>query len=370
MAGTFCGTGLGGQSGKWTAISGPNIPFISNPNFYRTTVSGLVQGVYVFAYDVTGPCITGSDTVSFVVPPPVGMLSPVTATSLYFCDRPTSAVLSGVRPIFVNDTCRWRQIFGPSVATINPINSPSTTVSNLIAKGGNLYVFRYYMANPFTGCRDSVQATITYIDTPFIQASLDRMLPCDQDSVNITYNDTGGRTYLHTLLSGPYPNLIRTQYSKMVNFSNMLYPGNYIFRISRQSGTGAGCVNSDDDVRVIVSKIPSFANAGSDQLINCDNDTTEIAGNIPTVGFGQWSQMLGPNQSDIKDSSDNVTTVSQLIAGQYQYRWLISGGPACTPRQDDVTVFVSDSLPAYVNAGPDRTLCYGNPIQMHLDGGG
>ncbi len=365
VTGTFCGVGLGGQSGNWSVLRGPNMPSISNPNYYTTSVTGLIAGTYTLIYDVSGPCLNGRDSVRIIVPPPLGLLSPVIASNITLCDRPTTVVITGSTPRYVNDTCRWVQVSGPSAVTINPKNSPSATVSNLIAKGGNVYSFRYYMENAVTGCRNNVSVTISYIDTPYIMAFKDRVLSCDQDSVFLPFVDTGGISYQHTLLSGPFNGVLSRQFNKYVNFYNMQLSGLYTFNVSRQSGNGAGCVNANDEVNVIVSRTPSYSNAGSDQILYCGTDSTEIVGSIPAAGFGTWSQLSGPDLSLIDDSSNNLTKVSKLVAGKYKFRWIINGGQACQPRQDDVNVYISDSVPKYVNAGMDRTICYGGSIRLN-----
>lgn len=51
-------------SGQWTQVSGPGIATIATPNAATTAISGLVPGVYVFAWTISnGPCPASTDNV-------------------------------------------------------------------------------------------------------------------------------------------------------------------------------------------------------------------------------------------------------------------------------------------------------------------
>ncbi len=368
LYGSFAGKGLGGQSGSWNILSGPNMPSLTNTNSDSAYASGLIQGIYFFEYVVLGPCANGRDTLKVTVPPPLGALSPSGGFSIFICDRPTSYVLNGSPPIYINDTCRWSQISGPSTVTFNPINSASTTVSGLRGRALDVYQFSYLMANPVTGCVQSSLVTLSYIDTPTIAAFSDRILPCNQDTAFIRFNDTGGRTTTVTQMSGPSSTFNNTFYtdtlSRYFGISDLNRSGVYTYRIQRSSGVGQGCTNVEAYVKVIVSRQPGTANAGSSQRLNCNVDTTELAGNIPSEGIGNWYQNYGPNQSQIDDTTNNITAVRNLIAGRYQYRWFINGGQSCNPTQDDVTVFVADTIPVAAAGGADQTICFQSKLYL------
>ncbi len=362
LYGSFAGKGVGGQSGSWNILSGPNMPSLSNTNSDSAYASGLIQGVYFFEYVVSGPCANGRDTLKVTVPPPLGALSPSGGFALFLCDRPTSYVLNGAPPIYINDSCRWSQISGPTAVTFNPTNTASTTVSGLSGKARDVYQFSYLMSNPVTGCIQNNLVSLTYVDTPTISAFSDRILPCNQDTAIIRYNDTGGRTTTVFQMSGPSSTigngLFIDSISKFIRLSDLNQSGLYTYRIRRSAGVGQACTNVETFINVIVSRQPGTANAGSSQRLNCNVDTTELAGNIPTEGSGNWYQNYGPSVSQIDDTTNNITAVRNLIAGRYQYRWIINGGQACNPTQDDVTVFVADSVPVAAAGGADQTICF------------
>lgn len=81
LSGSAIGLASCGQSGQWSVVGGPNIPTFSSPTTSSTSVSNLIEGTYVFRYEVSGPCASGSDLVQVTVPKPVGPSTPASATA-------------------------------------------------------------------------------------------------------------------------------------------------------------------------------------------------------------------------------------------------------------------------------------------------
>ncbi len=53
-------------TGTWTLESGPNIPVITSPNSPTSTVTGMVDGAYVFMWSITnGVCVVSFSTVTY-----------------------------------------------------------------------------------------------------------------------------------------------------------------------------------------------------------------------------------------------------------------------------------------------------------------
>lgn len=75
LAGSFDGNNIDGQTGLWTVVSGPSIPVIGNPSAHNSSLSGLVEGTYILRWTVSGPCASGTATVTINVPPPAGSVS-------------------------------------------------------------------------------------------------------------------------------------------------------------------------------------------------------------------------------------------------------------------------------------------------------
>ncbi|HEY8660566.1 MAG TPA: T9SS type A sorting domain-containing protein, partial [Hanamia sp.] len=132
------------SSYNWTKFSGPSAGTITNANAAATTVTGLVQGVYVFQLKVTdnnGATATSTMQVTVnaalvinIAPvanagPDVTVSSPVTSVNLYGSATDADGTISGYQ---------WRQISGPGGSVISSPSSAATAVNNLT---GGTYEF-------------------------------------------------------------------------------------------------------------------------------------------------------------------------------------------------------------------------------------
>ena len=117
-------------------------------------------------------------------------------------------------------------------------------------------------------------------------------------------------------------------------------PGVYIFQ---WEVSNAECSGSDL-VRIDNYPEPTVANAGAD-FDNC-GFTAQLNGNTATSGLGEWtviSTPMGAPTPNIQNPILPNTQVTNLIVGDYTFRWTISSGPICTPTQDDVVVTVIEN---------------------------
>ena len=139
---TGAGSGTNGatiSSYAWTKISGPAGESIVNPNAAATSVTGLVQGVYVFNLLVTdNHGLSTSSTVNItVVAAPVAIAGPPQTINS------TSTVLDAAASYSPNGSITaysWTQVSGPAAATIVNANSPTPLVSNMVL--GSSYAFQ------------------------------------------------------------------------------------------------------------------------------------------------------------------------------------------------------------------------------------
>lgn len=123
----------------WTNISGPNTPTITTATTVNTTVTGLVQGTYVFQLAVNGGS-SGSliDQVTVVVNPP----APPTANAGpdQILTAPTStATLNGTGSTGTITSYLWTNVSGPNTPTITSNATSITGVTGLIPGS---YVFK------------------------------------------------------------------------------------------------------------------------------------------------------------------------------------------------------------------------------------
>ncbi len=362
LNGSFSGT-LGGQTGLWTVINGPNVPSISNPASRNTGIGNLVQGTYTLVWTVSGPCANGSDTMNITVPAPTQSVTTASASGQTFCDGRTTAVLSGNPAVFTGETVLWQRTSG--VGTITDPTSAVTTVTGLTGSGTS--TFRYTITNSNTGCSSVVNnVTVNYNISPgvTINGGNDNIiLGCGATSASIPYTTVGGDVTRWRIVSGPVPSTIfaNTSQNPLI-INNLNLPGTYTIRIERNTNNGTGCSASFDDVNVTVSVQPTGANAGTAQLLACNITSSALAANIPTVGVGSWTQVSGPNTAVISNIFDNTSPISNLTSGRYTFRWIISGGSECLSTQDDVDVVVAQGSPTPSNAGGTRTVCHSTPL--------
>ena len=120
----------------WTKISGPAAGTITSPNTAGTTVTGLIQGTYLFELKVTdNGGLFGRDTMQVTVNaaaniPPTANAGPDQTITL-----PTNSVTltgSGTDPDGTVTAYLWTKISGPAAGTITSPNTAGTTVTGLI----------------------------------------------------------------------------------------------------------------------------------------------------------------------------------------------------------------------------------------------
>lgn len=113
----------------------------------------------------------------------------------------------------------------------------------------------------------------------------------------------------------------------------------------------AQCGVSSDTVIIDVTLLPTFPNAGPDQVL-CGNSTT-LAGNNLTMGTGQWT--LASGGGSIANPSSPNTAVTGLASGLNRFVWTSSNSP-CPSFSDTVDISVS-LPPSAAVAGPDQDIC-------------
>src|SRR6185312_5686367 len=136
------------SSYSWTKISGPSAYTIVSSSSAVATVSGLVQGIYVFEVKVTDDNgATGRDTVRVTVNAAANIAPTANGGADKTITLPTNSVSltgSGTDADGRVVGYSWTEISGPNTATISSPSSASTTVKGLI--DGN-YVFSLSVAD-------------------------------------------------------------------------------------------------------------------------------------------------------------------------------------------------------------------------------
>jgi hypothetical protein len=149
------------------------------------------------------------------------------------------------------------------------------------------------------------------------------------------------------------------------NIAGLTSAGDYIIRFYNNTAPGTGCSTAFDDVKVTVSRAASAANAGTDQVLACGIMNTALAGNTIATGqgIGRWVQVSGPSIATFSNQFLPTSSVSNLVAGDYVFRWVVNNGGNCPLRSDDVNITVRQ--PPVAIAGPDQgPICYGVGVQL------
>jgi len=365
------GCGINGQSGHWTVVSGPNIPTLSNANSNTSGLSNLIEGTYILRWDVVGPCSSGTDLVTIVVPHALGGVTGASAGGgQIFCDGRTTFTLTGNNPLNANEVVTWTG--GAPDAIINSPNTPITTVT-VPASSVGTYSFTYTIQNTITNCSSSAGTSVTFAVPPTITLNADIVLPCGDSIATITYTRTGGGTLQWSIVNGPtnwyYP-VIPTPYTDATTSPQYIYHlsavGTYTIRFRISPGTGAACNTVTADVNVTTSQLAQSSNSGTPQILACNIFQTHLAGNHAFKGTGLWTEVSHPagHPASIYHPTDDTSFIYNLYPGVYRFRWTISYGTACPPNFDDTRVIVVAATPSQADAGPDQTVCYGSPIIM------
>ncbi|MCM5663567.1 PKD domain-containing protein [Galbibacter mesophilus] len=380
LDGSFAGNGTGGQQGTWEFVSGPRQPNIVDPNNNTTQVNGLYEGVYVFRWNVSGPCVTGSDTVTITVDEATQDVTKasVADNNQVFCNPSvTQTTLVGNEPEFAGETVLWRQTSGPPANITNP-NSSTTEVTGL--SYNNTYKFDYTITNQNTGCSTRTNVTVSYSDNNLsIEANngMDIIAECGELNIEIPFTTTGNGVNEYSIVSGPagaftYP----TPYQSFENTSPLLLmfekSGTYNVALRRRV-TGdilSECDVATSSINVTVAVAPTPANGGTNQVLECGVTTTELTGNEVESGTSLWAQISGPSNATFIDPYARVTEVSGLVPGNYVFRYLVTAaGGACVSSettQSDVLVVVSENIRTdESDAGPDQNgICRGIEVQL------
>lgn len=329
---------------SWTKIAGPAVYSISGATTAKPAVTDLYAGKYLFALTVTDNYgATASDTVALTVTanPPVAPVANAGAdANISF--PVDSATLDGSAS-YCRDTTivsySWRQVAGPSPATINDSTLVKPQVSQLT---GGTYTFELDVTDAYglTGT-DSVNVTVKPDLPPVSVPGNNVTLTLPVSSVQLNGNkssdpDGSIAAYRWSELSGPAPYSIND--STVVNpVIGNLVAGVYVVSLTVTDNLG---VTGSNTMSITVDpplNIPPVANAGPDQTIVLPANTTILDGSASKDADGYivayaWRQLSGPSTSTL-DRPDSVTTdAGNLVAGTYSFELAVTDDSLATSR--------------------------------------
>ncbi|MGB8194866.1 MAG: PKD domain-containing protein, partial [Chitinophagaceae bacterium] len=366
----------------WSKIAGPAQYNISNGNTVSASASNLAAGTYSFRLVVTDNSgATDADTVVITVapaPPPPNVAPVANAGADQSIQLPVnSAALNGSGSSDADGTVTgyaWSKIAGPSQYNISNSNTVSPSVTNLVS---GTYSFRLVVTDN-SGATDDDTVVITVTPAPNVAPTANAggdqsiQLPTNNATLNGSASSDADGTivsYSWSKVSGPAQYNISNAGNVSTSVTN-LAAGTYLFRLGVTDNDGA---SDDDTVMIIVGaappppNTPPVANAGNDQSIQLPTNSIALDGsasadNDGTITAYAWSKISGPTQYNIANSNSVNTSITNLAAGTYSFRLVVTDNNGAT--DDDTVVVTVTSAPPPPNIAPSANAGSDQSIQL------
>ncbi|UYQ95115.1 PKD domain-containing protein [Chitinophaga horti] len=368
----------------WTKVSGPAGGAISNAAVAKTTVTGLLEGTYVYAVTVTdNNGATATDEVTIVVKAAIANVKPVAnAGSTQTITLPTSAVsLDGSASSDADGSIasyQWKKTSGPAGGAIANTSSARTNVTGLTE---GTYVFTLTVTDD-GGLTSTADVTVVVSPAPnrppvvYAGADITITLPTNSTTLDasLSYDPDGAIVnYSWKKTSGPSGFAFANGSSAKTLVTNLV-AGTYVFTVTATDDKG---LTAFDDIIVTVQAINNaapIANAGPDVSITLPASETQLNGSGSldtdgTIASYKWVQVYGPAAS-IANSNVANTSVSGLAQGEYIFELTVVDNNGATA-SDRITILVlaEPNGKPVANAGGDRTVTL--PFTaLELDGTG
>jgi len=350
--------------GEWQLISGSGI--ISDDDNPQTSIHSLSIGENVFSWCVfNGACPNSGtcDTLSI-------FLFDENAQEAYagedqdLCESDDNIFLEA-NPVDIPGIGTWTAL-GPYSAAIVDIHDPNTELVDL---GVGEYLFLWTVYNgpcASTNTTDMVRIRIYESSQAVASAGDDFHICTPQSAVTMQANNAifPATSQWDALPGGS--GAIASINNPSTQVTGLL-PGISLFSWTIDNGPCNPSITTDTvSVYVYDTSIPP-ANAGPNQQFCAPIDLAPIEANltgsiVQGAGTGLWTQVSGPSNATIATPSQNITIVSDLLVGEYVFRWSIQNGP-CGVTQDDVSIFINDPNLPPAEAGPDVDYC--TPVDSH-----
>ena len=351
---------------KWTKISGPSVK-LKNTSKPNLKVSELKKGTYTFRLTVTdNDGANDTDEMKLTVKEkpnsePVANAGPNITITL----PKNSTTIEGSAKDDDDDIdrYRWRQVSGPTDATLEDVNKPTLIVKKL--KEGK-YVFELKVFDK-AGADDTDRVIVTVEPPentpPTANAGKNITITLPTNSVTIegkgTDNDDGIDRYRWRQVSGPSDATLEDADKPSLVVKD-LEEGKYSFELKVFDKSG-----EQDSDRVIVTveapiNTPPTANAGKNLSITLPTNSVTIEGKGTDIDDGidriVWSQSSGPTDATLENEDQLTLTVKDLVEGNYVFKLKVyDKSGALDTDHVSVEVIAEPNQKPTVNAGDDVT---------------
>lgn len=372
----------------WAYISGPAQYTIANANASSTGLGNLVQGTYSFRLTVTdNNGAINADTVLVVVsnaPPPPNVVPVANAGTDIIITLPVNnTTLNGNASIDTDGSIvsyNWVKLAGPAQYTIGNADAATTALTNLVQ---GVYSFRLVVTdNSGAIDSDTVQVTVNAAPPPPNQgpaanagADIVITLPVNNTTLDGSWSsdpDGSISSYSWSRIGGPTQYTIANNAAASTGLSNLVQ-GVYSFRLTVTDNAGA--TDSDTVLVTVNAAIPPpnqapVANAGNDIVITLPTNNTTLNGSASIDPDGNitsysWSYVSGPAQHTIANSAAASTALTNLVAGTYSFRLMVTDNSGATDSDTVIVTVNAAPIPPnqapIANAGVDFTVTLPNP---------
>lgn len=334
-------------TGTWSFVSGPVNASINTAGPIGTIFGMDEPGDYVFRWTISnGVC---PDEFSDVTLTRINAADPaaITTPTLDICEQ-NQATVEAVAP--QNGTGVWSFMQGPVNASI--VTNGTTGLAQGMTADGT-YIFRWTVT---TGCgANFADVTINRYSQPSVPvyAGNDQIICEGERAVVYGSEVPSGWQGFWNFVSGPSVANVAT-FGRFGSIVNMTQPGSYVF--SWNVTNNGVCPSQSSEVTITRVQAPTVASAGGNKDI-CGT-TTNLVGNVPTVGTGQWTFVSGPKVASVSATGNAAVVGGMNIPGDYRFQYVISN-PPCPASASEVVVNVSTGTDGG-NLSGAGTVCEGS----------
>jgi gliding motility-associated-like protein/uncharacterized repeat protein (TIGR01451 family) len=356
----------------WQKISGPGTQVIQSPTSNVTIVTGLNSAVnnnYVFRYTITNPvtgCVSnGTYNVQFRAAPAVN----ISNANPYFAACGENEVIlnyttqGGTKTEYALVSAPAGSAVEAIMGGINVFTTPVATGKPIIGfnKQGT-YIIRYRRstANTVGGCSDAYKDITIVISgnaTPS-NAGTKQVLACNVVQTSLAGNTPTNGIGKWSQVKGPNDATFDNVLSPTAKVTGLIN-GVYTFRWIISGGDG-GCLNTQQDVDVVVSSNVPVAVAVGNATTTCYGTPFTLSGNTPQEHeTGTWTVYkagaIAPEVT-FSDNHNPAAVATGLLANTaYTFRWTVAN--SCNTAFKEVVITTTATAgPKQATAGPDQCI--------------
>jgi hypothetical protein len=368
----------------WQKISGPNNVVFSSANAVKNTVTGLVEGTYVFQLKVTDDKGAASTARVTLVVKPLPNVPPVAnAGSDKTITLPVSSVvLDGSASSDDDgqiDSYLWQKTSGPDVVFSNA-NAVKNTVSGLVE---GTYVFQLTVTDD-KGAASTAKMTVVVKPMPNVPpvanagSDITITLPASSvvlDGSNSSDEDGDIDSYLWQKISGP--NVVFSNAGAAKSSVTGMTAGTYVFQLTVTDNNGATARS-----RVTVTVLPPenkapVARVTADETVQLPDSyiNASAAGSEDpdgTISQYQWEQVSGPATAYVVTPNASKTLIIKLeTPGTYVFRLTVTDNSGATAETTFSVYVLSENPDGHVldsvSLAPNPVSSTGN-LKIFLQG--